>query len=86
MTEPISTDLSEWGAPLRFNLNEREAYDAMLTFLTNIWLRGDKSPMDIAVVLGFINRNTELNLAPCDIAQWDDWLAAIRIIKRSGCD
>ena len=77
----ISDKVSEWGNPNRHELTELEAYDAMLEFLTALWERGGKTPIDLAVVLGFINRNRKLNLPPGDIAQWDDWLAAVREVK-----
>jgi hypothetical protein len=44
----------------------------MLVFLDALWRRGGKAQIDLAVVLGFINRNTELNLCPGDPAQWED--------------
>jgi hypothetical protein len=74
----ISDKEGDWGRPARYDLTELEAYDAMLIFLDALWKRGEKSSIDLAVVLGFINRNRELGLAPGDIAQWDDWLAAVR--------
>jgi hypothetical protein len=77
----VSDKTSEWGAPNQYRLTELEAYDAMLEFLNALWRRGNKGSIDLTVVLGFINRNKELNLPPGDIAQWDDWLAAIRKAK-----
>ena len=82
----VSTKQSEWGEPMRYGLTELEAYDAMIEFLDALWRRGGKGPIDLAVVLGFINRNRDLNLPPGDIAQWDDWLAAVRktVAARAG--
>ena len=77
----VSDEASEWGAPSQYRLTELEAYDVMLEFLDTLWKRGNKGPIDLAAVLGFINRNKELNLPPGDIAQWADWLAAIRKTK-----
>ena len=45
------------------------------------WERGGKSPIDLAAVLGFINRNVALDLCPCDPAQWEDWLDAVEAVK-----
>jgi hypothetical protein len=86
MTDRTSSKESEWGQSMKYGLTELEAYDAMETFLEALWRRGGKSPIDLAVVLGFIARNRELNLPPIDIAQWDDWLVAVRTVvgERNG--
>jgi hypothetical protein len=65
----------------KYGLTELEAFDAMRKFLDALWQRGGKSPIDLAVVLGWLNRNVESNTPPLDIAQWDDWLDAVAAVK-----
>ena len=50
------------------------AFDAMVIFLEEYWIRGGKSSDDIAVLLGSLGKNHDG--LPMDIALWDDWRRA----------
>ena len=63
------------------DLQPVEAYDAMCLFLEAYWERGGRSSDDIAILLGMICRNKGADLPPIDIAQWDDWLQAVKAVK-----
>jgi hypothetical protein len=60
-------------------LTQVEAYDSMRAFLQAYWERGLRESDEIACLLG--------QLAPlrdgisADPAHWEDWLAAVRIVK-----
>ena len=72
--------MSDWiGAPPR-TLNELEAFDVMRGFLEAYWERGGKQSDDLAVLLGNLDRNAWANGQPSDIAQWDDFREAVRIV------
>ncbi len=62
-------------------LQPLEAFDVMRAFLKAYWERGLKSSDDIAVLLGSMNRNENDNTPPLDIAQWQDWLDAIKAVR-----
>lgn len=86
MSVPLMTAKpSRWGEPMRFQLTELEAYDALCVFLGAYWKRGGKSGGDIAILLGDLDRRTWADGIPADPAQWNDWLSAIEtVVKRSG--
>ncbi len=76
--------MSDWiGAPPR-TLNELEAFDAMRGFLKAYWERGGKKSDDLAGLLGNLNRDAWVNGQPLDIAQWDDFRAAVNAVVSSG--
>jgi hypothetical protein len=64
------------------SLSPIEGFDAMQIFLEAYWKRGGKSSDDIAILLGTISRNNADDLPPIDIAQWDDWLSAVKKVKQ----
>ena len=84
-----STKPSRWGEPMRYQLNELEAFDAMRLFLEAFWRRGSCKSEDLANLLGWTNREKwpsdkqlpHLTGAPLDLAQWEDWLDAIAEAK-----
>jgi hypothetical protein len=57
-----------------------EGYRAMIAFLEAYWERGLKSSDDIAVLLGAMDLIAPNR--PLDIAQWHDWLDAVKAIKQ----
>lgn len=65
---------TDFPGPLKAELDELEAFDAMRLFLEAYWQRGGKSSDDIAVLLGSLNRTTG---PPLDLAQWYDWREAV---------
>lgn len=86
----VSTKQSRWGEPMRHSLSELEAFDAMRVFLEAFWRRGGCKSDELAMLLGSTNRGgypdgskqlPHLVGAPLDIAQWNDWLDAIAVIK-----
>jgi hypothetical protein len=90
MTGGVSTKQSQWGKPMRHTLTELEAFDAMLAFIEAFWRRDGSNPDDgLAKLLSFTSRTPwpngnqlpHLVGAPLDIAQWEDWLAAIEGVK-----
>ncbi len=59
-------------------LNELQAYDAMVAFITAYWNRGLKSSADIAALLGSMERGVLwANGMPVDPAFWADWNEAV---------
>lgn len=81
---------SRWGQPMQHSLTELEAFDAMRTFLEAFWERDGRNSDDgIARILSFTQRGwpngapqlPHLQGAPLDIAQWEDWLDAIKATK-----
>ena len=85
----VSTKKSRWGEPMRYSLNELEAFDAMRTFLEAFWRRGGCKSEELAILLSWTNRQEwpsgkqlpDLTGAPLDIAQWEDWLDAVAATK-----
>jgi hypothetical protein len=85
----VSTKKSRWGEPMRYSLNELEAFDAMRTFLEAFWRRGGCKSEELANLLSWTNRQEwpsgkqlpDLTGAPLDIAQWEDWLDAVAATK-----
>jgi hypothetical protein len=63
------------------SLSARQAFNALRYFLEAYWERGLRSSDDIAVLLGSINGEMTRDGGPLDIAQWHDWLDAIRKAK-----
>jgi hypothetical protein len=57
-------------------LDERQAYDAMRSFLAAYWGRGGNKDDDIAQLLRWTER--EPDDQPFDPAMWNDWLKAVR--------
>ncbi|WP_342149165.1 hypothetical protein [Methylorubrum sp. SB2] len=57
-----------------------DAFEAMRVFLEAYWRRGDACSDDIAVLLGFLNRNREASILPLDPAQYEDWLDAVSVV------
>jgi hypothetical protein len=74
-------DAQDFPGPLQPVLNELEAFDAMRIFLEAYWERGLRASDDVAVLLGNIDRRFSSGGEPLDIAQWDDWLEAVRKVK-----
>ena len=66
-------------------LDPLEAFDAMRAFLEAYWKRGDKTSLDLRLLLSSIERDT--NIRPdggtLDPASWDDWLDAIATVRKS---
>ena len=59
-------------------LDELQAYDAMLAFIHAYWERGLKSSDDIATLLGSMERGALwANGMPNDPAFWRDWTEAV---------
>ena len=50
----------------------------MRGFLEAYWERGGKQSDDLAVLLGDLDRDAWVNGQPLDIAQWDDFRAAVK--------
>ena len=57
-----------------------EGYRAMLAFLEAYWERGLKSSDDIANLLSSMDLVEPDR--PLDMAQWHDWLDAVKAIKQ----
>ena len=85
----VSTKKTRWGEPMRYSLDELEAFDAMRTFLEAFWRRGGCKSEELANLLSWTNRQEwpsgkqlpDLTGAPLDIAQWEDWLDAVAATK-----
>ena len=63
----------------QYTLTEIEAFDSMRAFLEAYWERGLRESNEIAGLLSSLVRLPDGFTA--DPAQWDDWLAAFRIVK-----
>ena len=63
-------------------LTAAEAFQAMHHFLHAYAKRYTRSPEDIAQLLGDIDCSVTLDGRPSDPAQWDDWLQAVKKVKR----
>ncbi|MBO6767536.1 MAG: hypothetical protein JJ901_04415 [Erythrobacter sp.] len=65
------------------NLNELEAFDAMIAFIRAYWELRGKSSDDIANLLSNIDRNVWANGVPGDPASWGDWQIAVSSVLRT---
>jgi hypothetical protein len=80
---------SRWGTPSECTLTELEAFDAMRLFIEAFWRRGNCESEELRNLLSFTDRTPwpngkqlpHLAGAPCDIAQWEDWLDAVAKVK-----
>ena len=59
-------------------LDEKQAYEAMTSFLDAYWERGGRTSDDLAGLLGSLNTSLLADGGPADPAMWDDWLIAVR--------
>lgn len=60
-----------------------DAFEAVRVFIESYWERGGNSSDDIAILLGSLNRNREIDVTPLDPAQWQDWLNAVAIATKT---
>ena len=74
--------MSKWSDSDLKSLSPIEAYDAMSFFLEAYWNRGKRGSDDIAALLSSVGRNTDADLPPIDIAQWHDWLEAVKAVQK----
>ncbi|HEY3636691.1 MAG TPA: hypothetical protein VGK90_00970 [Rhizomicrobium sp.] len=87
--DEVNEKKPRWGDPMRHNLTELEAFDAMRVFLEAFWRRGGSRSEDLRNLLSWMNRapwpsekqHPSLRGAPLDLAQWQDWLKAIDEVK-----
>lgn len=55
-----------------------EAYDAMRIFLETVWQRHGRPADEIAFIMGGLKW---ADGSPVDLAMWEDWLAALRMVR-----